>query len=77
METSSFTADHRGTPLTIGKRVAFNRSGDVIIGTILEIKKNKVWQEGYCSRIDFEMHVTNEEGNVSKIKNYSSFVIID
>lgn len=77
MENGSFTTDHRGTSLKVGKRVAFNHSGDVVIGTILEIKKNTVWQEGYRNHVDFEMHVTNEDGKVSKIKNYSSFVIID
>lgn len=76
MEKQSFTTDHRGTPLEAGKRVAFNRSGDVIIGTILVIKKNSYWKDGYRNHIDFEMHVQNEEGAVSKIKNYSSFVII-
>ena len=77
MTKFSFTTDHRGTIIEAGKKVAFNRSGDVIIGTILDIKKNAYWKDGYRTHVEFEMHILNEEGTVSKIKNYSSFVIIN
>ena len=50
--------DSRGMTFSIGDTVAYNLSGDVVIGTILEIKKNS-W---YCKRgnswyLDFEMLV--------------------
>ena len=76
MDKQSYTTDRRGTPLEVGKRVAFNRSGDVIIGTILDIKKNQYWKDGYRTHTEFELHIQNEEGTISKLKNYSSFVII-
>ena len=72
------TKDSRGTLIEPGLRVAYNRSGDVMIGEIVELKR--------CERIPgyyedmhilkFELLIKGEDGKVSKIKNYKSFVII-
>lgn len=71
--------DHRGTLIAEGLRVAFNRSGDVVLGTIKEYKrcdwyvpKGSPWR--WC--LKFEIHIEDENGHVSKIKNPNSFVII-
>lgn len=69
--------DHRGVKIEPGLRVAYNWSGDVALGVILEIKKND-WKEirsGWWSH-QFELHVKNEDGHISKIKNWRSFIII-
>lgn len=71
--------DSRGTLIEPGLRVAYNYSGDIAIGNIKEVKKNK-WKPS-CSMgmywiLDFEMLVENENGPISKIKNPNSFVII-
>jgi hypothetical protein len=71
------TRDHRGTLIEPGLRVAYNFSGDVALGTIIEVKKNN-WKErspGWWSH-EFELHVRNENGHLSKIKNCRSFIII-
>jgi len=71
--------DHRGTLIVNGLRVAFNRSGDVVLGTIKEYKrcdwyvpKGSPWR--WC--LKFEIHIEDENGHVSKVKNPNSFVII-
>lgn len=69
--------DHRGTLIEPGLRVAYNFSGDVAIGTIIELKRNE-WVEhrsGWWIH-KFELHVKNENGHISKIKNWRSFVIV-
>lgn len=69
--------DHRGTLIEPGLRVAYNFSGDVAIGTIIELKRNE-WKEvrkEYWSH-KFELRVQNENGHISKIKNWRSFVIV-
>jgi hypothetical protein len=71
------TRDHRGTLIESGLRVAYNWSGDVALGVIVEVKKND-WKErstGWWSH-QFEIHVKNENGHLSKIKNWRSFVIV-
>lgn len=68
--------DHRGTSIEIGCRVAYNRSGDVILGTVVMISKNQ-WRRGnWYWELLFELTVKDEEGKVSRIKNPRSFVII-
>jgi hypothetical protein len=72
------TLDHRGTTICEGLRVAFNRSGDVLIGKIIKVKKNE-WtysESGKRWRLLYEMHIEAEDGNISKVKNVNSFVII-
>lgn len=70
--------DSRGVEFFIGARIAFNRSGDIKIGFIKEIKKN-IWKRSYGDdywRLDFEMIIENEDGKLSTIKNPNSFVLV-
>ena len=76
------TRDSRGTEFYVGARVAYNRSGDVIIGTLLRIVKNE-WVKGHSSENDyarwflkFEAHTEGEDGKISKLKNPNGLVII-
>lgn len=78
--------DHRGLPIEVGKRVAFNRSGDVEFGTIVSFSAK--WKEQKHSRsyqiddrkewiLNFALVVKREKGGESIVKNYTSFVIVD
>lgn len=72
------TRDHRGVEICEGLRVAFNRSGYTLIGKIIEVKKNK-WryiESRKLWELIFEIEIESEDGDVSKIKNPNSFVII-
>lgn len=78
----SIIRDRRGILFEPNMRVAYNRSGDVVIGTIKEITKN-VWnvsRQGIEPKkwwnLRFEMIVEGEDGLISKIKNPNSFVVI-
>lgn len=73
------TKDYTGTAIEPGLRVAFNKSGNVVLGTIKEYKrcdwyvpKGSPWR--WC--LKFEIHIEDENGHVSKVKNPNSFVII-
>ena len=68
--------DSRGTLISPGLRAAYNLSGDVVVGTIVEVKKNKWNSKGNDWRLEFEIHIMGENGKLSKIKNPNSFVII-
>jgi len=74
--------DSRGIRIEPGLKVAFNRSGDIVLGTIITVKKN-VWKDSRQGvgnqkwwTHHFEMHIKGEDGNTSKIKNANSFIII-
>ena len=71
--------DSRGVKIEPSLKVAFNKSGDVAIGKIKEIKKNK-WVLSYNSKenwnLKFEMVIENEDGSISTLKNPNSFIII-
>jgi hypothetical protein len=74
--------DSRGTLILEGAKVAYNRSGEVVLGTIVEVRHNK-WikktsrnSTHYHWRLKFEMEIKNENGDKSMIKNPNSFVII-
>lgn len=76
-EPAKFERDSRGTLIEPGLRVAYNHSGAISLGKIIEIKKNS-WEmiQGRW-RLKFEMHIENEEtGSTSTVKNPNSFVII-
>ena len=76
------TRDSRGTEIQLGLRVAYNYQGDVIIGTIKELKRNewKAVRKGTGTSmwwsLKFELLIENEEGHISKVKNPNSFVLI-
>lgn len=77
--------DHRGVPIEIGKRVAFNRSGDVEFGTIVSFSaKWRVRKEKYQNPdgklnwiLNFALVIKRESGGESTVKNYKSFIIVE
>lgn len=68
--------DSRGILIEEGLRVAYNQSGNVVIGVITTLKKNEWESTNSGWRLKFEIHIKNEEGGTSKVKNPNSFVII-
>jgi hypothetical protein len=76
------TCDSRGNKIIVGARIAYNKSGGVVVGYIDHINKN-IWKpvragiDG-CTwwSLKFEIVVKNEEGNISKINNANSFIVI-
>ena len=80
-----FINDHRNSPIELGKKVAFNRSGDIEFGEIISFSSE--WkQDKYTKYKDpqgrvywrhiFSLQVKREDGGVSTVKNYRSFLII-
>jgi len=76
IKPEKLTKDSRGIIIEPGLRVAYNYSGDVVIGKIIELKKSEWKNNGHFWNLDFELHIENENGKISKIKNPNSFVII-
>lgn len=76
-------SDLRGTVIEVGRKIAYNFSGDVAIGAIVNVKRNewKIARPGTFPKnwwyLKFEIEVQHENGKISKIKNPNSFVIID
>lgn len=76
------TKDHKGTEIKPGLRVAYNQSGDVILGTIISLDSNdwKPSRAGYIPEqrwyLNFKLKIKNEAGHISTVKNHRSFVII-
>lgn len=74
--------DSRGSKISIGANVAYNKSGSVKLGKILSIDKNE-WDD---VRIGSEnkkwwslrlwLTIEGEDGSISKVKNANSFVIL-
>lgn len=70
-------SDSRGCNIETGFRVAYNRSGDVVIGTIMNYSSEWVFSERQKYwRLNFKMVIQHESGNISTISNPNSFVII-
>lgn len=72
--------DSRGVSIEIGHKVAYNFSGNVVIGYIISIDNIK-WIKGkpkdwYTWTCNFKIKIENEEGHISTIKNPNSFIII-
>ena len=79
---SKITTDSRGTEIITGVRVAYNFQGRVILGTIVNYKRCDwyrarpgIGRESWWA-LRFELHIENEAGDISKIKNPNSFIII-
>jgi hypothetical protein len=73
------TTDYRGTKIEPGKIVAYNLSGYVRLGEIVQIQRNDVVETrgGGWWNHKFELLVRNiETQKISKVKNPGSFVII-
>lgn len=76
------TTDHRGSDIIVGKKVAYNYSGRVAIGTIISYDKCD-WYAGRRGvddkswwGLNFKLTVRGEDGIVSFIKNPNSYIII-
>ena len=41
LEPDDIIHDNRGTLIKVGCDIAYNRSGEIMLGTILNLKKNK------------------------------------
>lgn len=68
--------DRYGRDIVPGARVAYNLSGDVAMGTVVGITRNAwKWKE-WNWFLDFEIHIQNDNGNMSRVKNPNAFVII-
>jgi len=77
------TTDHRHTPIREGARVAYNKSGGIMLGRIVKVVRNewKVARTGVAPKswwtLKFILQIEGEDGNMSYIANPLSFVIID
>ena len=72
--------DSRGVMIDIGLRIAYNQSGNVVLGKISRIIEN-TWKVRKYSKggdwiLNFKMEVINEDSSISIIKNPNSFIII-
>lgn len=68
--------DKYGVKIEQGARVAFNLSGDVVIGTIVEIKKNE-WMASTNNWLYHKFHmIVDVDGEKRNCKNINSFVVI-
>lgn len=76
------TEDRHGKKIIEGAVVAYNRSGEVELGTILNFHSDwKVGRPGIEGKqwwnLKFEMEIKNhKDKNISKVKNPNSFIII-
>jgi len=77
-----FERDSRGIIIQDNLRVAFNRSGDIVLGKIIELKRSD-WvkhrqgiDDQFWWGIKFELIIEAEDGKISVIKNPNSFIIL-
>lgn len=75
--------DSRGSFIIEGSKIAYNRSGNIALGTIKKVRKN-FWKRDRASigleswySLKFEMEVIGEDDSKSIVKNPNSFVIIN
>lgn len=73
--------DSKGKLIKNDSKVAYNRSGDVVTGTIIRLKKSK-WKladfrgDRKWWKLQFELEIRGDDGVISIIKNPNSFIII-
>jgi hypothetical protein len=79
-EPKKIEKDSKGSFIKNDRKVAYNRSGDVVTGSIISIKKNKWTRTGGRTiphwSLSFELEVRGDDGVISIIKNPNSFVMI-
>jgi len=68
--------DSRGVLIEEGLKVAYNQSGNVVLGVIKELKNNEWSATKNGWRLKFILIIENEDGKLSKVKNPNSFVVI-
>ena len=66
--------DYRGIKYDIGNFVAYNKSGNVLLGKIININKNEFVLKNKSTAwiLKFEMVVQGDDGSISIIKNPNS-----
>ena len=72
--------DSNGVVIKPGSRIAYNRSGSVILGEIVSLDRSEWKVDKYYERswyLMFSLKVKDLDGTVSTIKNPNSFVIIE
>lgn len=62
--------DSRGTPIRAGQLVAYNRSGDVIAGTVLDV------HPGHIKIRPQPEHTISYGSNVSRVKRGRSILVL-
>lgn len=81
-EKPNSLTQRNGVTLQEGLPIAYNRSGEVILGTIVEVIKNdwkpvrKGIDDKFWWKHDFQMKVISDNGIPSTIRNFNSFVVI-
>lgn len=74
--------DSRGVYIQTGSKIAYNKSGSVVLGHVQSVNKNE-WiaaREGIQGlkwwNHKFSMTVQSEHNSISVLKNINSFIII-
>lgn len=70
--------DYRGVKFDIGNFVAYNKSGSVRLGKILNINKNEFVLKNKSTAyiLKFEIVIQGDDGSISIVKNPNSVVTI-
>jgi hypothetical protein len=67
--------DNRGTELLIGRKVAYNLSGEIAIGTLINITPTERYgRKGYIYHVRCETGYL--KGNVSKVTSHKNLMVI-
>jgi hypothetical protein len=64
--------DVRGTPIQAGSRVAFNRSGNVIIGTVVGL----TYDRRFPAKIRADNNISYGRGKLSTVRNPYSVLVL-
>tara|TARA_R110000868_G_scaffold95085_2_gene261798 strand:- start:358 stop:618 length:261 start_codon:yes stop_codon:yes gene_type:complete len=75
-EPAVVNRDSRGVLIEEGLKVAYNQSGNVVLGVIKKFKCSEWSATKSGWRLKFILLIENEEGQLSKVKNPNSFVVI-
>lgn len=70
--------DYRGVKFDVGNFVAYNKSGSVRLGKILNINKNEFVLKNKSTAyiLKFEIVIQGDDGSISIVKNPNSVVTI-
>ena len=70
--------DYRGVKFDVGNFVAYNKSGSVRLGKILNINKNEFVLKNKSTDyiLKFEIIIQGDDGSISIVKNPNSIAII-
>ena len=70
--------DYRGVKFDVGNFVAYNKSGSVRLGKILNVNKNEFVLKNKSTAyiLKFEIIIQGDDGSISTVKNPNSIAII-